>query len=87
MKILGLWHIYQMEQWDEDYFNMEVQAYIKIKEDKTGDFQFGLVRGAIDGSMVKFHDGDRFEFTWQGSDECDPARGSVAGVNWEEKIC
>jgi len=22
--IVGTWHIYEMEQWDEDYFNMEV---------------------------------------------------------------
>ena len=28
----GRWHIYEMEMWDEDYFNMEVQAFIEIKE-------------------------------------------------------
>jgi hypothetical protein len=21
--LIGLWHIYEMEMWDEDYFNME----------------------------------------------------------------
>ena len=26
----GTWHIYEMETWEEDYFNMEVQAYIKV---------------------------------------------------------
>ena len=26
----GTWHIYEMEAWDEGYFNMEVQAYIRI---------------------------------------------------------
>jgi hypothetical protein len=26
MKFVGTWHIYEMEMWDEDYFNMEVQA-------------------------------------------------------------
>jgi hypothetical protein len=76
MQLSGLWHIYEMEQWDEDYFNMEVQAYIKIEKDKTGDFQFGLVRGELDEKMVQCHEGDRFEFTWQGGDECDPASGS-----------
>jgi hypothetical protein len=28
--LIGLWHIYEMEMWDEDYFNMEVQTYIEI---------------------------------------------------------
>lgn len=25
----GKWYIYEMGMWDEDYFNMEVQVYIK----------------------------------------------------------
>lgn len=29
MTLEGTWHITDMENWDEDYFNMEVQAYIK----------------------------------------------------------
>jgi hypothetical protein len=43
----GTWHIYEMELWDEDYFNMEVQAYIRIDPNNLGDFQFGLVSGCI----------------------------------------
>jgi len=23
---VGTWHIYEMSEWDEDYFNMETQA-------------------------------------------------------------
>lgn len=68
----GKWHIYEMETWDEDYFNMEVQAFIKIDEKDMGHFQFGLVSGYIDGETI----GDRLEFTWDGNDECDPAQGS-----------
>ena len=45
MKFDGVWHIKEMENWDEDYFNMEVQAYIEIDERGSGDFQFGLVTG------------------------------------------
>jgi len=33
MKFAGTWHIEEMEMWDEVYFNMEVQAYIKIRQD------------------------------------------------------
>ena len=72
----GTWHIYEMEQWDEDYFNMEVQAYIEIESANSGCFQFGLVNGEIDGRIVDYADSKRFEFTWEGNDECDPASGS-----------
>lgn len=57
----GKWHIYEMELWDEDYFNMEVQAFIEINKNDTGHFQFGLVSGYIDGESVG---SDKLEFTW-----------------------
>jgi len=71
----GTWRIYEMKMWDADYFNMEVQAYIKINSDKSGNFQFGLVSGYMDGKIVKYADENRFEFTWEGNDECDSAFG------------
>lgn len=46
---IGTWHIYDMEMWDEDYFNMETQAYVEISPDNLGNFQFGLVSGYLDG--------------------------------------
>ena len=75
MKYEGLWHITTMELWDEDYLNMEVQAFIRIKREGGGEFQFGLVSGQIDGEVMKTAAGERFEFTWEGNDECDPASG------------
>ena len=33
MEFTGTWHIYEMSNWDDEYFNMEVQAYIEIDED------------------------------------------------------
>jgi uncharacterized protein YndB with AHSA1/START domain len=76
MKYEGVWHILEMELWDEDYFNMEVQAYMRIGADGSGDFQFGLVSGGLDGEVVKTGSLERFEFTWEGQDENDPASGS-----------
>ncbi len=76
MSFTGTWHIYEMEQWDEDYFNMDVQAYIEIKPDNHGLFQFGLVCGDIDGRIIDYSDEKRFDFTWDGNDECDHASGS-----------
>jgi hypothetical protein len=72
----GTWHIYEMEMWDEDYFNMEVQAYIEIKPNNLGSFQFGLVNGQIDGKVVEYDGETRFEFTWDGQGEYDPIQGS-----------
>ena len=78
MKFTGLWHIQDMEMWDEDYFNMEVQAYLQINSKGLGDFQFGLVSGHLDGEIVRGDSDESFEFTWEGMDELDP----VAGSGW-----
>lgn len=73
---IGKWHIYEMSMWDEDYFNMETQAYIKIRSNNLGDFQFGLVTGSLDGDVEKLGNKERFSFTWEGYDEMDEASGS-----------
>ena len=73
---IGTWHIYEMSEWDENYFNMEVQAYIEIQADNSGNFQFGLVSGYLDGYIERLGDKERFSFTWEGQDEMDEASGS-----------
>jgi hypothetical protein len=76
MEFVGTWHIYEMEMWDEGYFNMEVQAYIEINGKGLGNFQFGLVSGYLDGEVAEYDNEKRFEFTWEGQDENDPVSGS-----------
>lgn len=73
---VGLWHIYEMELWDENYFNMERQAYVEIRADNLGDFQFGLVTGYFNGYLEQENSRERFVFTWEGQDEMDAASGS-----------
>ena len=75
-EFVGTWHIYEMEMWDEDYFNMEVQAYITIDSRGIGDFQFGLVSGQLAGEIETIGTEERLHFTWDGNDECDPASGA-----------
>ncbi len=75
-EFIGTWHIYEMSEWDKDYFNMEVQAFIKIEKSRIGEFRFGLVKGSMDGRIVAHPDGDKYEFTWEGSDEGDDLSGS-----------
>ena len=76
MSLAGIWHIQSMKMWDEDYFNMEVQAYITIESDYTGSFQFGLVTGFLDGSISGKGEQATLHFSWEGNDENDPAFGS-----------
>ncbi len=78
MKFKGIWHIQEMDMWDADYFNEEVQAYIKIKSDGLGEFQFGYVSGEIDGEILKGESDERLVFSWEGDNECDP----VTGAGW-----
>ena len=51
---IGTWHITKMSEWDNDYVNEEVKAFIKIE--KSGE------------NLV-------YDFTFDGSDECDPTNG------------
>jgi hypothetical protein len=76
MQFTGTWYIYEMSSWDEEYFNMEVQAYIEIDEKGNGEFQFGLVFGSINGDIVKDGNANKLEFTWEGNEECDEDSGS-----------
>lgn len=75
-KLTGIWHITEMGNWDKDYFNMEVQAYIELNEQGRGRFQFGLVTGYLDGEIVEDESGEQIEFTWEGADENDEAFGN-----------
>ena len=75
-EFIGTWHIYEMELWDSDYFNMELQAYIDIKPNNLGNFQFGLVSGYLDGYIEDEFGKEYFVFTWEGQDEMEPMTGS-----------
>lgn len=55
---------------------METQAYIEIRSDNLGNFQFGLVTGYLDGYIESLDNKERFSFTWEGQDEMDEAMGS-----------
>ncbi|MDO5691110.1 MAG: hypothetical protein Q4G70_01335 [Pseudomonadota bacterium] len=73
--VAGTWRIASMEVWDADYFDMEVPAHITIRNDLTGEFQFGLVKGDLDARVSMTEGVARLEFSWSGADENDPASG------------
>lgn len=78
MKFAGTWHIIDMELWDSDYFNMEVQAYVEIRPNGLGYLHFGLVQGGIDGEVERVGRQERFLFSFEGMDETEP----ITGVGW-----
>jgi hypothetical protein len=71
----GHWRIVSMDEWDEDYLNEEVQAFLEFGPSHTGQFQFGYVHGEIDYRVTTRDGKPAVEFTWDGNDESDPAQG------------
>jgi hypothetical protein len=72
---VGTWSIIEMEAWDQEYVNMEVPGHFTFKKDGTGLFQFGLVQGELDCRVETGDRGARVDFSWEGREEMDPARG------------
>ena len=73
---VGTWRITEMDEWDNEYINMETKAYIQIDKKGLGNFQFALVMGSIDGEVEEFGGEQRFAFTWEGNAEDDQVSGS-----------
>jgi hypothetical protein len=72
-----------MEQWDQDFVDMEVPGYFTFRKDGQGEFQFGLVQGNLDSRII----GERIEFSWAGHDEMDDACGRGWAVIQEGALC
>ena len=71
----GRWRITSMEMWGQDFVDAEVEGFIEFGPNGLGSFQFGYVSGEID-----YRDGTRdgkpsVEWSWDGNDEMDPAKG------------
>lgn len=71
----GRWQIVSMTEWDEDYINAEVEAFIEFDAKGGGSFQFGYVQGMIDWRVATRGDEPAVEWTWEGNDENDQAQG------------
>ena len=68
-KFIGAWRIVRMSEWDKEYCDMKVRAFIQIDAKGMGEFQFGLVSGSVCGDFIGRDGEDIFDFTWEGSDE------------------
>jgi hypothetical protein len=70
--LLGKWRIVEMELWDSDFLDLVEPAYIRFDAQGHGEFVFG----AVQGSLHCRYSPASVRFTWQGSDEMDPASGA-----------
>ena len=69
-----------MEQWDQDYIDLVEPGYIELNKNNLGEFVFGTVKGFIDCRITKGEDGEKAEFSWEGTSEYDP----ICGRGWFE---
>lgn len=78
MNFLGKWFIKEMDMWDSNYINMEVDGYIEFYNECRGNFQFGLVKGDIIYKIQKVNNKETLKFKFTAVDEFDP----VSGQGW-----
>jgi hypothetical protein len=71
----GPWRIVQMELWDDDFLDLVAPAHITFEDEGLGSFAFGCVQGSTDCRFGTENGLPLVEFSWEGSDEMDPASG------------
>lgn len=76
----GLWHIISMTEWNEDYFNEEVQAFVEFEVGGSGSFQFGYVSGSMDWRRTTRDGEPAAEWSWEGGDGADGT--PLTGRGW-----
>ena len=82
-QLIGKWQIIEMEMWNKEFINAEVEGYIEFTENGMGEFHFGYVHGFMDCQYIGGN--ISVEFSWEGNDEMDEAsgRGSATINNGE----
>lgn len=64
-----------MEEWDGEYRDLVVDAFIELLRNGQGEFQFGTVQGWMDCRFGKREDLPAVEFSWDGQSDNDPSSG------------
>lgn len=88
--LAGRWRIVEMEMWDHDAIDLDVEGHFTFGKGRQGDFQFICVRGFMDCRYSGSADGPRVDFSWDGHDEDMPVSGrgwaTLAGDHIEGRI-
>jgi hypothetical protein len=75
---VGRWRIAQMDEWDNDFMDMEAPARLVFESGDMGGFNFGCVHCSINYQLGEREGKPAAEWTFEGSDEGD----SVGGRGW-----
>ena len=77
---VGEWRIVEMDEWDQDYIDMEEAGHIRFQRGGQRGGSGGFHFGCVDASLDWRYDSslDRVDFTFDGSDEGD----EVTGRGW-----
>jgi hypothetical protein len=62
--LVGRWRIVAMEQWDQDYVDMDSPGRITFSKGGMGQLHFGCVEAELDWRFEA--DAERVEFTFSG---------------------
>jgi hypothetical protein len=71
----GRWRIVSMSDYDNDYLDEEVEAFIEITGRGWGAFHFGNVQGQMDCRLTRRDGEPAVEWSWDGNAEMDAAQG------------
>lgn len=82
----GRWRITSMVMWSQDVVDAEVEGYVEFGTNGLGSFQFAYVSGDIDYRDSTRDGKPSVEWSWDGNDEMDPAKGSGWAVIDGDKI-
>jgi hypothetical protein len=77
---LGRWRIVSMSDWEDEYLDEEVEAFMEFKDNGDGSFQFGYVQGLIDHRTTHRGWEPAVEFSWEGGDGADGT--PLTGRGW-----
>src|SRR5436309_990348 len=64
-----------MSDYDDEYLDEEVEAYIEFNDRDWGDFHFGNVQGQMDCRQTTRDGEPAVEWSWDGNAETDAAQG------------
>ncbi|MFL0194498.1 hypothetical protein ACJDU8_02760 [Clostridium sp. WILCCON 0269] len=77
MRFKGLWNICEVKVINGDYFNLEVESFVRIHDGGKGEFKFGLNTGDLTGKVVYQGSTEKFIFKWLGMDKLKILNGSA----------
>lgn len=75
MTLTGRWRIIEMDLFDAADLDLLGPAFIELRRDRTGTFQFLAVEGEMDCRAIKSDGRVGVEFSWEGSDDDHPVSG------------